>query len=346
MSIAYLLPILPPKHPDAEAVSQEIAALQRAFGGPLHYVNPNRHLPTTVIPRLLFGWSDLPALRRLGSEVELYHFFNPDPFPYLFLRALPRPVVYTITGGLAEGAPAPSRFTLAFLQRMAVVAVPDERTQRQLVRWGLTNVALQRPGVDTARFHPHPLPLPPEEPIRLLVASAPWSPEQFATKGFDALLGAAAARADLRLTLLWRGLMTGEIHRRVAALGLESRVQVHDGTVDVDAMLAQVHAAALLPTRPGPVKAYPHSLLDALAAGKPVLVSRALPMSEYVEQTGCGLVVDPVTPDAIARQLDRLRAAYPALAAAAQTVGRRDFTLARAQEAAADIYARARKAAR
>lgn len=342
MSVAYLLPILPPREPGMEAVSQEIAAFREAFGGPLCYVNPNRHLPRTLIPRLLFGWSDLPHLRRLGHKVELYHFFNPDPFPYPFLLALPRPVVYTINGGLAQAAPRPSPFTLALLRRMAVVAAPDERTQTQLARWGLTNVALQQPGIDTTRFHHRPLPLGPHDPIRLLVASAPWTLDQFTGKGFDALLAAAAARPDLHLTLLWRGLHTQEIHRRVAAQGLAERVRVMDQAVDVDAELGRVHAAALLPVQPGLVKSYPHSLLDSLAAGKPVLVSKLLPMADYVARTGCGVVVDPVTPAGIGAALDHLRAGYPRFAEAAQQAGQVDFTLARARAAAAAIYARAR----
>jgi glycosyltransferase involved in cell wall biosynthesis len=338
MNIAYLLPILPPKEPRAEALSQEIAAFRQAFGGTLSYVNPNRHLPVTLIPRLLFGWSDLLHLRRIGHTADLYHFFNPDPFPFPFLLTLPRPVVYTVTGGLDIHAPRPN---LAFLRRMAVVAVPDERTLAQLQQWGLTNVALQRPGVDTARIHPRPLALPPGDPLRLLVASAPWTPEQFVTKGFDALLATAQQRPDLHLTLLWRGLLRDEIERRVHQLGLAERVCIIDRTVDVDDALANVHAAALLPTRPGLVKAYPHSLLDALAGGKPVLVSPALPMADYVAQTGCGLVVDAVTPAAIGAALDQLRLRYPDLVSAARTVGPRDFTLAQAEAAAATIYARA-----
>ncbi len=342
MSIAYLLPILPPKHPSAEALSQEIAAYQHVFGGTLTYVNPNRHLPITLIPRLLFGWSDLARLRRVGKDATIYHFFNPDPFPFPFLLALPRPVVYTVTAGLDPHAAR--RPNLAFLRRMAVVAAPDERTLTQLRQWGLTNVALQRPGVDTVRFHHRPLALSPGEPIRLLVASAPWTIEQFTSKGFAALLTTAQQRPDLYLTLLWRGLLRDEIRQRVAQLGLQDRVQVIDQTVDVDEVLGRVHVAALLPTRPGLVKSYPHSLLDALAGGKPVLVSTALPMADYVTQTGCGLVVAEVTPAAISAALDQLRASYPALAAAAQAAGQRDFTLDRAREAAAAIYARARGA--
>src|SRR5688500_7620247 len=118
MSIIYLLPILPPRRPTAEALSQEIELLRAHSGGTLVYVNPNAHLPKTLIPRLAFGWHRLPQLYRLAQDADLFHFFNPVPLPYPFLLTLPKPIVYTITSGVA------ARPNLAFLRRMAVVTVP------------------------------------------------------------------------------------------------------------------------------------------------------------------------------------------------------------------------------
>ena len=335
MNVAYVLPILPPAHPTAEALNQEIAQLQAHFGGSLLYANPNVRWPQQIplrLPRLLFGWG---SLRRLQGA-DVVHFFNPDPFPYPFLLALRRPVVYTITSGVDDRHP-----NVAYFRRMAVVAVPDERSEAQLRAWGLTNVMRQPPAVAIDRFTHRPLPLAPDGPIRVLVASAPWTLHQFATKGFDALLDAAQLVPDLHLTLLWRGVLVDEIRQQVTNRGLADRVTVIDDVVDVDALLGQVHAAALFVTRPAQVKSYPHSLLDALAGGKPVLTSRIIPMSDYVERTGCGVVIETVTPAAIAGGLARLRGDYARYAAVAQTVGRRDFTPAAAREAVAALYAAA-----
>jgi glycosyltransferase involved in cell wall biosynthesis len=309
--------------------------LQEHFGGELCYVNPNAHLPTTLLPRLAFGWHNLPRLYRLSKEADLFHFFNPDPFPYPFLLTLPKPVVYTITGGVER------RPNLAYFRRMAMVTVPDERTLAQLQGWGLSNVALQHPGIATQRFTHTPLPLTPDEPLRLLVASAPWTLAQFGSKGFDALLTAAQQMPDLHLTLLWRGLLVGEIRQRIADLGIGERVTVIDEVVDVNAMLGRVHAAAIFATTPGIIKSYPHSLLDALAAGKPVLLNNTIAMSDYVNSKNCGVVADAVTPEAIMASLAELRAHYNTYAQNALTVGRRDFTEETALAAATAIYAAA-----
>lgn len=337
MKLVYLLPILPPRHPQCEAYSQEIALLQSRFGGRVVFVNPNQgtgalRLPLPL-PRLVFGLAHLPGLRRAETPDTLYHFFNPDPFAFPFLLGLRRPVVYTIAGGVT--APRPN---LGFLRRMAVVSVPDTRSLARLQTWGLDNVHLQRPGIDTDRFSHHPLPTAPGDPCRVVVASAPWTEAQFASKGFDALLTVAQQQPDLHLTLLWRGVLLEEILRRVQAAGLADRVEVLDGPVDVNAVLGRAHAAALFAAHPGIVKSYPHSLLDSLAAGKPVMTSRAIPMADYVAETHCGVVVDAVTPQAIGAGLSELCAGYDTYRRAAEMVGRRDFSQNAALDAAAAIY--------
>jgi hypothetical protein len=104
---------------------------------------------------------------------------------------------------------------------------------------------------------------------------------------------------DLHLVFLWRGILYEEMMERVQARGLGGRVRVLNERVDVNMLLAEASAAVVLADRSDVVKAYPHSLLESLAAGKPVLVSRAIPMARWVEQAGLGVVVDRVEADCI-----------------------------------------------
>ena len=91
-------------------------------------------------------------------------------------------------------------------------------------------------------------------------------------------------------------------------------------------MLARVHAAVVLAGRPGLVKAYPHSLLEALAAGRPVVVSGGNPMAAYVRDTGCGRVVARLETADLVEAIRELRQDYKAYRARAAEVGRRDFS--------------------
>lgn len=318
MNIRYLIATLPPKLPQAEAISQEISALQSHFGGDLVFINPNQHSPV-FIPRLLFGFHKLRQLRAQESHLDFYHFYNPDPFPFPFLRLLRRPIVYSISCGLSDQQP-----NLAFFKGLTLIAAADERSRQRLHQWGLNNVMLVRPGIDTTRFTCSPLSLGSE--IRLMVASAPWTKAQFRSKGVEALLRAAQQCARLRLIFLWRGVLMEDMLDLVRQMNVSQQVEIINRQVDVNQILAGVHAGITLASSSAIIKSYPHSLLDSLAAGKPVLLNRAIPMADYVEQTGCGQVVEKVTSEAILTAVEALSSHYEARQQAAQQVGQRDFS--------------------
>ncbi|MCP4420439.1 MAG: glycosyltransferase family 4 protein [Chloroflexi bacterium] len=325
MNILYHLTILPPKIPAAEALSQEIATVRQHFPGEIMYLNPNIASPV-YLPRLLFGWHKLPQIRQREAQIDLHHVYNPDPFPFPILRFLQRPVVYSLSSGIGQKRP-----NLRFLSGLTAVTVPDQRSYDKLCGWGLQNVHLLKTGIENGRFSHTPRPL--NNKIRLLIASAPWTKGQFSSKGVNALLALAQQRPNLELIFLWRGHLLDEMSQRVAAHNLGERVQVIDRLVDVNAMLATVHATVNLAADADIIKAYPHSLLDSLAAGKPLLVSQAIPMADYVAQTGCGVVVKSVSPAAIGRSLDELLANYERMVQTA-VAGQHDFS----QEAMIDSY--------
>ena len=330
MKILYHLPVLPPKLPSAEALSQEINGLRAVFGGEINYLNPNQQSPVYV-PRLLFGFHQLRHIRALEQNLELHHFYNPDPFPYPVLRFFKRPVVYSLSSGLGEKRP-----NLAYFRRLTAVTVYDQPSLTQLQNWGLTNVHLVKSGIDTGKFSHTAVPLHIE--IRLMIASAPWTAAQFKVKGIDALLAAAQQMPKLRLVFLWRGELYDEMMRRVQQAGLAERVQVIDRLVDVNQILATVHGTVNLVTETAVIKAYPHSLLDSLAAGKPIITSRAIGMSNYVQQTGCGVVLAQVTPEQIVQAIKQFVAEYEMMQETAVRVGQRDFTLQKMIQSFQKVY--------
>lgn len=298
---------------ECEAVTQDVRLLQQVAPGELFHLYPTR-TPGTRIPRLTWGLAQLPALWRRERSARLHHIFNPDPFPFAVLRLLRRPVVYTVVGGIREDQ-REMACRLAGLARRILVSSPED--EQRLRGWGIEQAQFIAPAIDASRFS-HTT-LPPGAPFTLLAGSAPWTTEQFVSKGVDALLEAAQRRADLRLIFLWRGVVYEEMMQRVRARGLDDRVRVLNEQVDVNAALANASAAIVLAARSDVVKAYPHSLLESLAAGKPVLVSRLIPMARWVQQAGLGVVIDGVDADAVLRavadlegrsfQPDALRAA-------------------------------------
>ena len=319
MKVLYHLATLPPKIPKAEAIAQEINVLCHHFNGKTIHINPNPHSPV-YIPRFLFGFHKLNYLRRIEAKLQLHHFYNPDPFPFYYLRRLKRPVVYSISCGVANKRP-----NLGFLSSLAAVAAADQRSLNRLRSWGLENVFLVKPGINKDRFSFSPL--PPASEIRLMVGSAPWTKAQFVTKGVDALLQAARLDPRLHLVFLWRGVLADEIDRRVREANLQQQVTVIHAFVDVNEVLTNVHASIALAESEGILKSYPHSLLDSLAAGKPVIINRAIPMADYVETKQCGVVIEEITPTEILTAVEQLRRNYQQFQNSALAAGQQDFSI-------------------
>ncbi|MFP4396170.1 MAG: glycosyltransferase, partial [Anaerolineales bacterium] len=266
MNILYHLTVPPSARAECDAVVQEVRALQAHFGGAIDHLYPGRQ-PGARFPRRFWGMMRWPLLRWAERRAVIHHIYNPDPYPFAILRGLRCPVIYTISAGIQARDAANAR---ELAQRVQTLVVATERERERLRGWSIENARVVRPGIDLTRFSPAPPPaaLPPT----LLMGSAPWTREQFRTKGVDALLALAQRWPELHLVFLWRGILYEEMMRRVRATGLSDRVEVINERVDVSAVLARVHAAVILTTEEALIKAYPHSLLEALAAGRPVIV--------------------------------------------------------------------------
>lgn len=318
MRVLYHITNLPPKIAGTEASLQEAELLRDHFGGRLVFINPNQGSPL-YLPRLFFGLHLLRQMRAAESEIQLHHLYNADPFPFPVLLGLRRPVIYSISSGIGT-----RRTLYRYFAGLAAVTVADERSLARLQEQGLPNVYLVRPGIDTARFTCSPLPLGSE--FRLMVGSAPWTAGQFRSKGIDALLAAARQAPHLRLVFLWRGVLRAELDRRVREWGLAEQVEVVDKKVDVNQVLAGVHASVVLASDAAIVRAYPHSLIESLAAGKPVILNRAVPMADYVEQMDCGQVIGGIEPADILAGLELLAHSYQTRRESARVAGQRDFS--------------------
>ncbi len=330
MNFLYHFTNLPPKIAGTEASLQEINSLQDYFGGKLVYLNPNQQSPI-YLPRLFFGFHKLRQIRAEESKVYGHHFYNADPFPFPIVRWLRRPVIYSISSGVGHRRP-----NITFFASLVAVTVSDERSLSRLRGWGLSNSFLVRPGIDTTRFTYSPLPLRSE--IRLMVGSAPWTRAQFRTKGIDTLLAVARQVPHLRLICLWRGVLAREMERRTRRMNLENQVEILNKKVDVNQVLAGVHASITLVTDPAIIRSYPHSLMESLAAGKPIIVNRSIPMSDYVEQTGCGKVAESVSPIEVLAAVESLAHEYEDLQNSARQVGRRDFSQQRLISSFQKVY--------
>lgn len=297
MRIAYHFVTPEPPHHELDGAVQEALRLQERFGGSVHFLYPGRSFRPHISPSLA-GLNRLPFLRALDREVDLHHVFL-DRLRHLpFTRWVEKPWIATVLTS----------------QRKVVTTLPRTlRTARALiVPFGTENgyslpaggpvLEAIRPGLDLSPFTLVPPP-PATGSFHLLAGSAPWTLRQFKTKGFNALIETAHLIPELAITFLWRGLHANEARRSIASNQLETRVKIIDRKIDVAKCLESMHAGVALTRHPHLLKAYPHSLIEALAARRPVISSSCLAISRLVSEAGCGIVASDISKGTLTRSL-------------------------------------------
>ena len=321
MSVLYLLTSPDPVIEGTDAVFQDVAILRSAFGGKTLNLFP-RKKPGSRFPRQLYGFHRISEIRRLEKQCKLSHLYFPVLHFFPILRLLRKPVVYTVAASLDKGKKPSAIGRLKSLYR---IVVSNDRDADVLSSWGLSNFTVIPPGIDTSRIVPSRLAV--DHNLTLLMASAPWVAEQFDLKGIDVLLEAVARLPFLRLILLWRGLLFEELMERVERHGVADRVEILNRRVEVGNFLQRAHAAVLLAKRSDIVKAYPHSLIESLVAHKPVIVSSAIPMADYVRQHQCGIALDDVRLESLIVAIETLRSRYSDLTRNAKLIGPDSFSV-------------------
>ncbi len=334
MNILYHLTSPVPPIPGTDAVFQEIASLRDRFGGECLQLYPLSR-PSRIFPKRLYGLHQRSALRQLEPSVDLHHLYYATLYPFPWLKVLHKPLIYSaITGVGTDLRSGPGDW----LKMVHTIVSCNPRDEAVLKAMRSVRYRIIRPGIAVEHFNPVSLPL--REELVLLVGSAPWIKRQFQTKGIDLLLDVAGS-LPLRLVFLWRGLLRTELERHIARRGLGRRVEIINEATDVDRLLARVHATIVLAETDKLVKAYPHSLMESLAAGKPVLVSGCIPMADYVAETQCGVVVPKLAPDDLRAAIQRLMNNYGACQAKALQRGCTDFALMPMLAAYGEVYAAA-----
>lgn len=319
MNICFHLTAPPPALKGTDAIFQDVELLRAHFGGQIVQLYPLRR-PTRWLPKFLYGQHMRHHMLKLDREADAHqvHFAFFHFFPVL--RRLSKPIIYVVTAGL-QGQADPSPQDLA---RVRCFVISNERDRGALQRWGVENYVLIRPGIDTSRFTYTP---PAGKwPFTLCVGSAPWTRGQFQSKGIDHILWALREISDLRAVFLWRGNLERELRRRIRRFGVEAQTEIINRTVNVNDVLARCHAAVVLAATARLVKAYPHSLLESLAAGKPVLISETIPMADYVREKECGVVVPAHAPLEFAHALRHLMEDYNRYLSNARHWGALDFS--------------------
>jgi glycosyltransferase involved in cell wall biosynthesis len=171
----------------------------------------------------------------------------------------------------------------------------------------------------------------PGQPIVLTVARLDRQ------KGHSYLLAAAAQVPDALFVLAGDGPERASLEAAARAAGLEHRVIFLGYRSDIPDLLASSDLFVL----PSLFEGLPLSILEAMAAGRPVIASAIGGNDEAVVHGGTGLLVPPADPDALAQAI-RLLLSDASLArcfgAAGRAHAQREFSARRMVDRVTQVY--------
>jgi glycosyltransferase involved in cell wall biosynthesis len=143
--------------------------------------------------------------------------------------------------------------------------------------------------------------------------------------------------ADTALVVVGKGPMEEEVRAKAAGLGLSDRVFLTGERKDVPALLTEADLFTLASDAEG----LGLVLLEAMAAAKPVVITRAGGMPELVRHGETGLVVRPGDPEALAEALTDLvedAGRRRAMGAAGRRLAESEFSLETMVDAIEEVY--------
>ena len=283
-NIVYLTGLYAPEH---EAISKEIRLLQTHFPQSfvygisshdflrcslknrylVHYYRPFRLAPKLIAP--------------IANRFDLAHIYHSLENTYFLDHLKKQPILLTA----AAGGTLLDKTRYA---RVSKIIVESEYDLRRLQHAGFEDdrLALIYPGLDLDRFSYHE----PTEDFSILFASSPFTTNYFAARGIALLLAAAAQCPNVRFVLLWR--KWGETVPLIQTM-VQGKTNVSvqvEHIKDIRDVLNTVHAVIAPFTLPTSNKPCPNSIIECLAAGKPVLVSDQVGIANLIRATQCGVV--------------------------------------------------------
>lgn len=237
-----------------------------------------------------------------------------------------------IAAGKSRGQIALQRVAYTFAHRvLANAEAAAERLRRERV--ADERIAVIPNGLDLSRFTPRVLP----DALRRVGIVANLRPG----KGHDTLLDAAPAILarfpDVHFDVVGDGSERARLEQLAVQRGLAGAFTFHGHTDDVASMLAKVD----LFTLPSESEAFPNAVLEAMAAGVPVVVSGVGGVREIVEDGRTGVLVRPRDPDGLAAAICHLLAQPArarALAAAARALVDARYSFDRMVAAVETLY--------
>jgi glycosyltransferase involved in cell wall biosynthesis len=281
--------------PKWEAVSKEIASVRHGLEGEidsslvslnskeggLELRGRDKRIP------LPHGLPLLPLIRPYAARFDVNHLFASAG------ERLITPIISRHNGVLTIAKDTATlrgyERNAESLKRLGAVVVEGKRDRDILRQLGIheQRIWLIRPGVPVMSYREA------KGPFTILFASSPLNAADFLSRGIYLIIAVAALLPTVRFLLVWRKHHLAKLQRIVAKAGV-TNVVVQSGVIaDMAAVYDSVHAAVLPGLEHRSFIPCPRSGLEALAHGKPLLLSSLISIASSVAQSAAGVVFEP-----------------------------------------------------
>lgn len=295
-----------------------------------------------VVPEMRPGWSGarrLPSFRRTLRELEpaVIHFHLTWPlgcqYPIVAAKLAGVHVVVTtvhlyVDLKLSARVMAQQRIVSTWAdQHMAVSRHVRDSLVTEL-RWPGDRVTVVHNGVSVPSVAPTAAP-----PGHTVLVPARFT----AQKGHRTLLEAAVRVPGARFMLAGDGPELPGLVGEARRLGIEDRVLFLGHRDDIAELLLETDVVVL----PSLYEGFPLTILEAMAAGKPVVATQIGGIDEMVQSGVNGILVRPADPEALAAGIRRVLddpAGAGRLGAAARTTVLEQFTLEKMCKRVEEVY--------
>jgi len=296
--------------PEFEATSKEINLLSNKFNGKVHDLHLDGYLKYKFNSRLssyhfLYYPLGLVPLY-LESRKRILHLYTSlCDRPYLpFLDK--KKMVITSTNFLSRERIIKSK---KYLDKVWGIVVQAERQRQELLLAGISpeRIHLIYPPVELEKFNCQK----PLGAFTILNASCPGKARDLKKRGIYFLLDVGRYLGDEKITFLGRGgefsLFADRMKNKTCKhISIENKIYA-----DINEQYAKVHCTIIPYLQLDEyLKLIPTSLIESLAAGKPVLVSSKTGVADIIAANACGVVFEPTTVGLLAA-LAKLRKNYP-----------------------------------
>ncbi len=282
--------------PENEAVSKEICLLHSHFPRSFVYgISSNDFLKFSFKERYIVHYYRPYRLAPklipvVAKKFDISHIYHSLHNRYFLDTLKKKPVILTAaTGGEV--------LDIKTYENIEKIVVESEYDLMRVKQAGIEEekISLIYPGLDLSQFSY----TAPDNDFSILFASSPFTKEYFAARGVNLLLSAAEQCADVRFILLWSK-WDGTVDLIKTMAANKHNVTLNFGPIKhISTVLNTVHAVIAPFTSQQLTKPCPHSVIEGLAAGKPVLVSDKVSIAGIIKEKQCGIVFNPDKEDLV-----------------------------------------------